>query len=125
MSSGSREEVNNFRDWTDRLLETGTVGDVVFVCGNHECSMECTAKIPAARRAQEELKASLTERPRVHYLEDSMCEIKGLRFYGSPWTTRCGRDWAFQKLDSEATEPSAPAVRRSPVVAVMPQMILW
>lgn len=98
---GSRDEIQNFQRWTQQLLDEGVVREVVFVCGNHEPSMQCLAKIPAARAAQEALKQNLTCRDHVHYLEDSGCEVAGLRFYGSPWTVRCGRDWAFQALDND------------------------
>ena len=74
---------------------------VVFVCGNHEISMQLNAKNPVALRAQQGLKQALIDRPNVYYLEDSGCEIEGVRFYGSPWTTKFGRDWAFQLQDTE------------------------
>lgn len=47
------------------------------------------------------MKRALVDRPHVHYLEDSACEVGGVRFYGAPWCTRFGRDWAFQLADTE------------------------
>lgn len=99
---GSREELESFRAWIDTLLADGTVGDVVFVAGNHELSLEGTAKREAVRRNQAEMKERLVAGSRVHYLEDDACELHGLTFFGSPWVNRFGRDWAFQAADNEA-----------------------
>jgi len=101
---GSREEITAFQEWTDRLLQEGVARHVVFVCGNHEISLELKAKHAAVRRQQEEMKRALIERENVHYLEDTACEVEGLRFHGSPWTTKFGRDWAFQRVDTEDEE---------------------
>lgn len=100
---GSREEVESFGRWIDSLLSQDIVGDVVFVSGNHDLSMPLTAKRPVVRAAQEQMKRAITERPHVHYLEDSGCEVQGLRFWGTPWTTRFG-NWAFQLPDSDDPE---------------------
>lgn len=97
---GAREELESFRAWTDELLATGCVKDVVFVAGNHELSLELTAKRPAVRRNQEAMKLALVDHPHVHYLQDAGLELQGLSFYGSPWCTRFGRDWAFQLADT-------------------------
>ena len=99
--SGCRAEVQAFQQWTQQLLDNDTVKEVVFVAGNHDVSLELKAKIPAARRAQQELKRCLVERPHTHYLEDESSTVMGVNFYGSPWTTRCGRDWGFQSLDTD------------------------
>merc|ERR1712176_336344 len=79
---GSREELENFARWTDTLLHDGTVGDVVFGAGNHDLSMPLTAQRPVVRAAQEKMKEALVNRHHVHYLEDSGCELRGLRFWG-------------------------------------------
>ena len=71
------------------------------MASNHDCSTGCNAKHPAAQRAQQQLKSSLADREHVHYLEDSGCEVQGLRFYGSPWTIKCGTDWVFQSQDTD------------------------
>lgn len=96
---GSRDELESFTAWTEMLLTSGTVQDVVFVAGNHELSLELAAKRPAVLRCQEEMKRRLVEREHHHYLQDSGCEVRGVRFYGVPWCTRFGRDWAFQLAD--------------------------
>ncbi|KAK3284597.1 hypothetical protein CYMTET_7766 [Cymbomonas tetramitiformis] len=98
---GSREEVANFIKWSDRLLDDGLVRYIVFVCGNHELNMQLSAKSPAVRQAQEDMKRALIDRDNVYYMQDSMCVIEGLRFYGSPWTTKFGDHWAFQLPDTE------------------------
>eukprot|EP00697_Spironema_sp_BW2_P007903 gnl/Spiro4/2234_TR1079_c0_g1_i1.p1 gnl/Spiro4/2234_TR1079_c0_g1~~gnl/Spiro4/2234_TR1079_c0_g1_i1.p1 ORF type:complete len:313 (+),score=60.98 gnl/Spiro4/2234_TR1079_c0_g1_i1:57-941(+) len=98
---GSRDEVANFRAWTQQLLDEGIVGHVVFVAGNHDFSLDTDAtKNPRVLESQLELKRALTQRERVHYLQDGGCTVLGLRFYGTPWTTRFSR-WAFQAPDTE------------------------
>lgn len=96
---GAKEELESFREWMHTLLANGTVKDVVFVAGNHEVSLELSAKNPAVRRAQEANKTELINQPNMHYLEDSGCIVQGIRFYGSPYCTRFGRDWGFQASD--------------------------
>jgi len=98
---GGRDEVENFGRWTQQLLDDGVVHDVVFVAGNHDLNMPLTAKRPEVREAQERMKQELVDRPHVHYLEDTGCEVRGLHFWGTPWTTLFGRDWAFQLKDME------------------------
>ena len=66
----------------DRWLGTLPHAHKVVICGNHDW---CFQDQPAAARAR------LTN---ATYLEDSGCEIAGLRFYGSPWTPLFF-DWAF------------------------------
>lgn len=101
---GSREEVESFTAWTDTLLHSGVVDDIVFVAGNHDLSMPLTAKHPAVKAKQEQMKQTLVNRSHVHYLEDSGCTVRGMHFWGSPWTSRFGRDWAFQLLDNDDPE---------------------
>lgn len=36
----------------------------------------------------------------MHYLQDQLLEIEGLRIWGSPWSLKFG-DWAFGKTDEE------------------------
>ncbi len=36
----------------------------------------------------------------MHYLQDSMAELEGLRIWGSPWTLQFF-DWAFMKTESQ------------------------
>ena len=105
---GQRDEVQGFQQWTQQLLDNGTVKEVVFVAGNHDVSMELKARIPAALRAQQELKRCLVERPHTHYMEDESSTVMGVTFYGSPWTSRCGRDWGFQSLDTDDPSRMSP-----------------
>jgi Icc-related predicted phosphoesterase len=98
---GRRDELQNFQSWIGRLLDEGVVKHAVVVAGNHERSLELSAKHPAVRSAQLAMKEELASRPSVTYLEDSACLLEGVRFYGSPWTTCTGEStWAFQKPDS-------------------------
>lgn len=101
--TGRREEVESFNAWIDALLAAGTVRHVVLIAGNHECSFALKAKHPTVRAAQLALKASVADsRPDVHYLEDSACEVCGLTFFGSPWTSCTGDStWAFQAPESQ------------------------
>lgn len=105
---GTSEEVSNFTAWMQHLLEKEIVTQgIIVVAGNHELTFEpWKAKHAVVRARQEALKASLSEIPKVHYLEDSGVEVAGLRFYGSPWTTPVNgkMDWAFQMRDSELAE---------------------
>jgi Icc-related predicted phosphoesterase len=100
---GRREELANVEAWFGSLLAAGTVREIVCIAGNHELSFELAAKVPAVRSAQETMKASFVGRCHVHYLEDSACEVLGIRFYGSPWTIRpkSSRPWAFQLAESD------------------------
>jgi Icc-related predicted phosphoesterase len=97
---GSKDELQNFRAWTDDLLAAGVVKEIVFIAGNHEITLELKARNPAVLENQRALKRAIAERPNVHYMEDSACEACGVRFYGVPWCTRFGRDWAFQLKDT-------------------------
>jgi len=97
---GAKEELESFCAWTDELLAKRVVRDIVVIAGNHEITLECAAKWEQVRKNQEAMKRAVFDRPHIHYLEDSACEVQGIRFYGSPWCTRFGRDWAFQLADT-------------------------
>jgi hypothetical protein len=49
-TNGRKDEIQNFVDWTNKLLEDGKFKHLVFVCGNHEKSMECKAKHQAVQK---------------------------------------------------------------------------
>lgn len=100
---GRFDEITQFQEWTNQLLKEGIVRHVIFVMGNHEKSMDLSAKIPAVRSQQEAMKKAVTERENVTYLEDGACEFEGVTFYGSPWTIK-HNEWAFQKLDTDDEE---------------------
>src|SRR4051794_39961846 len=75
---GGLEDVDEFNRWLGTLPHKHKV----VICGNHDW---CFQEKPAEARAR------ITN---AVYLEDSGCEIEGLKFYGSPWTPLfC--DWAF------------------------------
>ena len=75
---GSLEDVEDFDRWLGSLSHKHKI----VICGNHDW---CFQEAPAEARAR------LTN---AIYLEDSGCEIEGLKFYGSPWTPWFS-DWAF------------------------------
>jgi Icc-related predicted phosphoesterase len=81
---GSLKDVEEF----DRWLGTLPHKHKVVICGNHDW---CFRDKPAEARAR------ITN---ATYLEDSGCEIAGLKFYGSPWTPLFF-DWAFMLSESE------------------------
>ena len=74
---GATDEIRHFMEWTDRLLETGTVADVVVVAGNHECTLELKARNPKVLQNQRELKRALADRPHVHYLQVAASGLGG------------------------------------------------
>lgn len=76
---GTEREVHKFAKWLKRLPHPWKI----FVAGNHDRFFQ---KQPEMARAYLE--------PDVIYLEDSGCEIEGLRFWGSPWQPWF-MDWAF------------------------------
>ena len=75
---GGLEDVDDFNRWLGKLPHRHKV----VICGNHDW---CFQEKPAEARAR------ITN---AIYLQDSGCEIEGLKFYGSPWTPLfC--DWSF------------------------------
>lgn len=60
-----------------------------FIAGNHDFFFETHPQL---------VKEIIPES--VHYLQDSGCEIEGLKFWGAPWTPAfC--DWAFNLYEPE------------------------
>jgi Icc-related predicted phosphoesterase len=81
---GGLEDVEEFNRWLGGLPHRHKV----VICGNHDW---CFQEKPAEARAR------ITN---ATYLQDSGCEIEGIRFYGSPWTPLfC--DWSFMLSDEE------------------------
>lgn len=76
---GSEEDVRRFAKWLSRLPHRWKV----VVAGNHDCLFQ---EQPALARSYLESCAT--------YLQDSACEIEGLRLWGSPWQPWF-QDWAF------------------------------
>lgn len=84
---GSLEGVEAF----DRWLGTLPHRHKVVIAGNHD---ECFQHQPDRARAR------ITN---AIYLEDSACEVGGLKLYGSPWTPLFF-DWAFMLSEVELAE---------------------
>jgi Icc-related predicted phosphoesterase len=81
---GGLEDVDDFNRWLGKLPHKHKV----VICGNHDW---CFQEKPAEARAR------ITN---AIYLQDSGCEIEGLKFYGSPWTPLfC--DWSFMLSEPE------------------------
>ena len=83
---GTLEDVELFDEWVGMLNRLYSYK--VVIAGNHDF---CFQEKPAEARAR------LTN---AIYLEDSGCEIEGLKFYGSPWTP-IFFDWAFMLSEPE------------------------
>jgi Icc-related predicted phosphoesterase len=81
---GALDNVAEFDRWLGALPHRHKV----VIAGNHDF---CFQEQPHAARAR------LTN---AIYLEDSGCEIEGLKFYGSPWTP-IFFDWAFMLSEEE------------------------
>ena len=62
--------INEFSPW----CQSQSAGDVVVIGGNHDFALADDG-YPCIKHL-----------PRVHYLQDSAVTIKGVKFYGSPWT---------------------------------------
>ncbi len=84
---GSLEGVEAF----DRWLGTLPHKHKVVIAGNHD---ECFQHQPERARAR------VTN---AIYLEDSACEVAGLKFYGSPWAPLFF-DWSFMLSEVELAE---------------------
>ncbi len=75
---GTAKEYHAFNSW----LETLPFQCKVVIAGNHDELIE-----------KSEVKI---EGSGVHYLQDSGCEFKGLKIWGTPWTRRMrGQNWAM------------------------------
>lgn len=77
--SGGNREIEHFFEWFTRLPHPHKV----MIAGNHDRLFETA---PGHARAMVP--------DNVVYLEDSGCEIEGLKFWGSPWQPWF-LDWAF------------------------------
>jgi Icc-related predicted phosphoesterase len=82
--NGTLEDVEEF----DRWLATLPHRHKVVIAGNHDF---CFQQQPAEARAR------ITH---ATYLEDTGCELAGLKFHGSPWTP-IFYDWAFMLSESD------------------------
>jgi len=85
---GTREEVDKFINWYATIRATK-----VLICGNHEVEIS---------KDMDYLREKCNEH-NIILLEDSSVEIKGLKFYGSPYSNQFG-NWAFMKKEYELEE---------------------
>ena len=79
---GKIEELAKFSQWVNNLIN---YRDIIVIAGNHDFLFQ----------RKPELAASILGN-KVHYLNDSMIEVQGIKIYGSPITPQFG-GWAFMK----------------------------
>lgn len=92
---GTAIDVAEFSNWILRLAHDYRA--IVFVAGNHDWHFQETG--PQLAR----FKARWAEAGNIFYLEDSGCEIDGVKFWGSPWTPMFF-NWAFMREDEDLKE---------------------
>lgn len=80
---GSLAEVMGFLGWMRKL----PFKHKIFIAGNHDFLFERSPGLAAAL-------IHGVRKSGVHYLQDDLIELDGLRVYGSPWQPRF-HDWAF------------------------------
>lgn len=80
-SRGYQYEVRNFLEWFNSL----PYNHKIFIAGNHDWFFE---------KSKTEVQKLLSEFPDIIYLENSEVIVKGIKFWGSPYTPRFF-DWAF------------------------------
>jgi len=93
---GSEDEVASFLYWYSNLPHKNKL----FIAGNHDFLFEKAPMVSGAL---------LSEYPEVTYLRDSLAEIDGVKFWGSPWQPRFF-DWAFNVDRGEAIRAKWDAV---------------
>lgn len=92
-NAGSLAEINQFGLW----LGQQDYEHKVVIAGNHDKLFERDV-----HNARQLLGDGFNG---VVYLEDSWCSLRGLNFYGSPWTPSFGTGWAYQLTsDAHASE---------------------
>ena len=80
---------NHFFPWTQSLINSEIFKHVVFVAGNHDFVFK-----KASISTEGDFHLDLPNG--VHYLQDSLVELEGLKIYGTPWTPTFG-NWAFMQ----------------------------
>jgi Icc-related predicted phosphoesterase len=83
----------NFSEW----LRAVPARYKVYIAGNHDFYFEDQLKQRFGRQYRRD---GIESETNPYYLEDSMCEIEGLKIYGSPWQLRF-YDWAFNLDEPE------------------------
>jgi Icc-related predicted phosphoesterase len=86
-SKGMESEVSHFLDWVIKQEDRGI--EVVYIAGNHDIGV-----------GEGYIRAELDKVG--NYLHDSDCKVKGVRFWGSPWTPAFGLGWAYQLTPTTA-----------------------
>lgn len=78
----NEHELRTFLIWYNQLY----IPNKIMIAGNHDSAFE--KRLVTGAQCLKDYG--------VHYLEDELLEIDGIRFYGSPWTPQFG-DWSFMK----------------------------
>jgi Icc-related predicted phosphoesterase len=91
-SRGYEREVRDFLEWFDKVLPSVPK---IFIAGNHDFFWEVASK--------EMIEELLAEYPNLTYLNDSGCEIMGIKFWGSP-VSPWFHDWAFNRFRSQGED---------------------
>ena len=87
---------DHFLPWCDRLIQDGMYSNIVFIAGNHDFVFKKVVNFPGSN-------FHFVLPPNVHYLQDSMIELMGVKIYGTPWTPTFGR-WAYMRDDADLDE---------------------
>ena len=98
---GGEEEVKSFSDW----LGTLDFEHKLVIAGNHEVSFDLDREeflkpIFFKKSEQTDFKEIKSLLKNCTYLEDSECEINGIKFYGTPHQPPY-HDWGFNRNDEE------------------------
>src|SRR6266404_1914892 len=72
---GSMGEVHHFSDFLEYYSDFYKA--IIFISGNHD---------KEAQNHPDIFKSYFKDLKNVYYLQDSSCEIEGIKFWGSPWT---------------------------------------
>jgi len=86
---GSKSELTQFNEWLGTVKSDLGYKDIVIVGGNHDMWLQRTNK-----NVKRELFSNAI------YLENDACEIRGIKFWGSPMTPKFMR-WAFMDERAE------------------------
>lgn len=82
---------NKFLPWCSKLINDEIVNHIIWVCGNHDFCGRKFVNSPGSN-------FHLALPSNVHYLEDSMVEIEGVKIYGTPWTPTFG-NWSYMAAE--------------------------
>ena len=88
---GTEVEIQDFLDWFSALPHP----QKVFIAGNHDFYLETASEA--------ELEKIIPSN--IHYLNDQLLEIEGIRIWGSPITPIPGRRWAFNRERGADIQP--------------------